>query len=245
MNVSKNNIASRSDNSSTNISWQKIQAELIRRISERIWLPGELVPREIELAEEFGCARATINRAMREMANSGLLNRRRKAGTRVAINPVRKATLDIPVIRLDIESRGASYRYLLLSKKITTPPPVIANRLMLAIKTELLHLKAVHFSDDQPFVFEDRWVNPAAVPEILDVDLENKSANEWLVQNALFTSGDISFSAHNATEKEAEILGVATGAALFVVERLTWLGTLPITSVRLSYSPGFKMHTDL
>jgi GntR family histidine utilization transcriptional repressor len=245
LNSSSDKIASQIDDTSTGISWQKIQTELIRRISERIWIPGELVPKEVELAEEFGCARATINRAMREMANSGLLNRKRKAGTRVAINPVRKATLDIPVIRLDIEGRGASYRYLLISKKITTPPPVIANRLMLAIDTELLHIRAVHFSDNQPFVFEERWVNPVAVPEILDADLTNNSANEWLVQNALFTSGDISFSAHNATNNEAEILGIVSGTALFIVERLTWLGKIPITSVRLSYAPGFKMHTDL
>ncbi|MCP4182796.1 MAG: UTRA domain-containing protein [Hyphomicrobiales bacterium] len=222
-----------------------MQTELLRRISERIWLPGELVPKEVELAAEFGCARATVNRAMREMANSGILSRKRKAGTRVAINPVRKATLDIPVIRLDIENRGASYRYLMLSREIIRPPPFIANRLTLGVDNELLHLRAVHFSDNQPFVYEERWVNPAAIPEILNADLSLESANEWLVHHALFTSGDISFSAHNATENEAEVFGIITGTALFVVERLTWLGTIPITSVCLSYAPGFKMHTDL
>jgi len=203
------------------------------------------LPKEIELAAEFGCARATVNRAMREMANAGILSRKRKAGTRVTINPVRKATLDIPVIRLDIENRGAAYRYLMLSRKVKKPPPFIANRLTLSADMELLHLKAVHFSDNQPFVYEERWVNPEAVPEILDADLSLESANEWLVHNALFSSGDISFSACNATEVEAEVFGIAAGTALFVVERLTWLGTIPITSVRLSYAPGFKMHTDL
>lgn len=227
------------------ITWRNIQTELMRRISERVWLPGELVPKEVELAAEFGCARATVNRAMREMANSGILSRKRKAGTRVTINPVRKATLDIPVIRLDIENRGAAYRYLMISREIMRPPPFIANRLMLGVDNELLHLSAVHFSDNQPFVYEERWVNPVAVPEILDADLSIESANEWLVHNALFTSGDISFSAHNATENEAEVFGVTAGTALFVVERLTWLGTIAITSVRLSYAPGFKMHTDL
>ena len=227
------------------ITWQNIQTELLRRISERVWLPGELVPKEVELAIEFGCARATVNRAMREMANSGILSRKRKAGTRVAINPVRKATLDIPVIRLDIENRGASYRYLLLSSDIRKPPPFIANRLTLGVDNELLHLMAIHFSDNQPFVYEERWVNPKAVPEILDADLSIESANEWLVHNALFTSGDISFSASGATQSEADVFGVSAGTALFVVERLTWLGTIPITSVRLSYSPGFKMYTQL
>ena len=226
-------------------TWQNIQAELLRRISEHVWLPGELVPREVELAREFGCARATVNRAMREMANAGLLNRKRKAGTRVAVNPVRKATLDIPVIRLDVENRGADYRYMLLKREIASPPPVVCNRLSLALGVDLLHLQTLHFADSQPFIYEDRWVNPAAVPDILKEDFADINANEWLVQNAPLTSGDISFSAVNASAREAELLCLPAKAALFVVERLTWLGSLPITSVRLAYAPGFKMHTYL
>ena len=68
-------------NTTQNHSWQSIQQEISRRIAERIWLPGELIPNEVVLAEEFGCARATVNRAMRELASTGLLERKRKAGT--------------------------------------------------------------------------------------------------------------------------------------------------------------------
>jgi GntR family histidine utilization transcriptional repressor len=229
----------------TSPTWRNIQAELIRRIVERIWLPGELVPKEVELALEFGCARATVNRAMREMATAGLLNRKRKAGTRVAVNPVRKATLDISVIRPDVEGRGANYRHMLLERKISRPPLIIANKLSLAMDSKLLQLRALHFADDQPFMLENRWVNPAAFPDILDADFSDISANEWLVQNAPFTTGDISFSALNASQQEAEILCVAKGSAMFVVERTTWLGSLPITSVQMAYAPGFKMHTQL
>ena len=84
-------------------SWQSVQAEVLRRINAREWKPGDFIPNEAELAIEFGCARATVNRALRALAESGLLDRRRKAGTRVSLNPVRKATLDIPVIRYEIE----------------------------------------------------------------------------------------------------------------------------------------------
>ena len=58
---------------------------------------------------EFGCARATVSRALRDLAEAGVLERRRKAGTRVALHPVRRATLDIPVTRQEIEGRGQSY----------------------------------------------------------------------------------------------------------------------------------------
>jgi DNA-binding transcriptional MocR family regulator len=95
----------------------------MRRINERIWPPGELIPGEVELAEEFGCARATVNRALRELADEGLLERRRKAGTRVVRDPVRKARLDIAIIRLEVEGRGMAYRFDLLEEGRGSRPP--------------------------------------------------------------------------------------------------------------------------
>jgi GntR family transcriptional regulator, histidine utilization repressor len=47
----------------------------------------------------LGCARATVNRALRDLAEAGLLERRRKGGTRVPLTPVRKATFEIAIIR--------------------------------------------------------------------------------------------------------------------------------------------------
>ena len=44
--------------------WQAIRDEVKRRIHARDWKPGEPIPNEAELAEEFGCARATVNRAL-------------------------------------------------------------------------------------------------------------------------------------------------------------------------------------
>ena len=70
-----------------------------QRIYSRQWQPGELIPNEADLAIEFGCARVTMNRALRALAETGLLDRRRKVGTRVTLNPITKATLQIPVIR--------------------------------------------------------------------------------------------------------------------------------------------------
>jgi len=218
---------------------------VLRRINDRIWRPGEFIPNEAELAEEFGCARATVNRALRELADAGYLDRRRKAGTRVALHPVRKATLDIPIIRLDVEQRGAAYGYSLIELVRTSPPVRIRSRLRLQDGVEMLHIRALHLANGHPYAYEDRWVNPTAVPDILSADLSAISANEWLVRNATFTRGDIAFSATNAGPVEAEMLSVPEGAALFVVERTTWMRGVPITSVLIAYAPGHRMHTTL
>lgn len=224
-------------------NWQDVQAEVLNRIHSRRWKPGDLIPNETELAREFGCARATVNRALRAVAEAGFLDRRRKAGTRVATHPVRKAVLSIPIIRQEIEAGNQAYSYRLLSRKVRKPPIGVRAQMNLPASCEALHVVALHLADNRPYVSEDRWINFQAVPDILNADLAALSANEWLVANAPFTGGDFVFSALKADRETAERLGVEPGDALFVIDRMTWTGETAITAVRLTYRPGYRMHS--
>ncbi|MFP1633733.1 GntR family transcriptional regulator [Zhengella sp. ZM62] len=225
--------------------WQSVQDEVLRRIHSRQWKPGDTIPNEAELSLEFGCARATVNRALRNLAEMGLLDRKRKAGTRVALHPVRKATLDIPVIRRDIEAKGFSYRYSLISRSLREPPIDVMGRMQTRQGDRLLHVKALHMANGRPYVFENRWINPKAVPDALDVDFETNSANEWLVANIPFEGGDITFSAKTSGPEDARVLDCGEGEGLFIIDRSTWTGGQIITSVRLTFAPGYRMHTEL
>lgn len=226
-------------------SWKGVQLELLRRINEREWTPGSLVPNEAELAEEFGCARSTVNRAMRELAAQGLLDRRRKAGTRVAKHPTSRIVLDIPIIRLEVEQRNAAWRQSLIERTIGAPPISVSSRLNLNTDSKMLHVRNLHFADNHPFLLEDRWMNLDALPGVDKADFNRVSPNEWLIQNAPYTTGDIAFSATNADAELAEILETTEGIAIFVTDRITWNGDVPLTSVRLSYAPGYRMNTKI
>jgi GntR family histidine utilization transcriptional repressor len=109
----------------------------------------------------------------------------------------------------------------------------------------MLHITSVHFADNHPFLHEDRWINIGAVPSVAKVDFAEVSANEWLIQNATYTAGDIAFSASSAEKALAEVLDTTEGAAIFVVDRITWNKEVPITAVRLSYAPGYRMNTKI
>jgi len=226
-------------------SYQDIQAEVRRRIQTRVWKPGDTIPTEVDLAKEFNCARATINRALRELAETGLLERRRKSGTRVSLNPMRKATLDIPITRLEIEGRGQTYRHKLLESQQVSAPDALSAEMNLGRSQMLVHLKTLHMADGRPFMYEDRWINPKAARGILRAKLAEVSANEWLVQNVPISHGDIAFQALGADTDQAAALGVTVGTALFIIDRLTWMGTQTVTKVRLAYGPGYRMVTQI
>jgi len=232
-------------NTPTFRNWQSVQDEVLRRIHSREWKPGDLIPNETDLALEFGCARTTVNRALRSLADSGLLDRRRKAGTRVALQPVAKATLDIAVIRTEIEDRGQKYGYQLIERRELVPPIAVSAAMSTDAKEPLLHIRALHLANDAPYALELRWINPYVVPDALKESFKSMSANEWLLKYAPYTHGEIAFCATAATRDEALVLNCPEQSALFAIDRLTWDNDASVTKVRLIFEPGHQIRTVL
>lgn len=224
-------------------NWTDIRDEIKRRVLDRELLPGAKLPNDQDLAEEFGCARTTVQRAMQDLAQSGTVRRRRKGGTTITLHPITRTTFDIPITRLEIEAAGKEYGYFLVSREIGTSPAHVASSFGLAAPKELLHVAALHMADKKPYIYEDRWIDPSTTPEILDVDLSRESANEWLVRNRPYSDCEVRFMAKKATRHESEMLATDMEEALFVVERTTWINKAPITMVRALGSPGYQIST--
>lgn len=219
---------------------EDIRAEVLRRIRARDWPPGALIPGEEALAEEFGVARATVNRALTALAEAGVIERKKRAGTRVAELPVRRARLEIPVIRLDVLGRGLPYAFRLLADRTQPAPVPVTARLGLPESLPMRYLETLHLAGGHPFVMETRWLNPAVVP-FPPPDFASVSANEWLVTHVSLVSGDIAFTAEPATPREAEVMGVPAGTALLVAERTTHGTDGPVTLARLANMPGHRV----
>lgn len=223
------------------VTFREVKADVLDRIARGIWEPGALMPNEAELAETYGCARATVNRAMRELAEDGIIERKRKAGTRVRMAPVRQARFAIPVVREEIEGQGAAYRYELVSREIKAPPDWLRARLSLPDGVAAVHVICMHFADGRPYQHENRWISLRAVPAARETSFARISPNEWLIAEVPFTTAEISFQAVRATADMAGYLGCAEGEALFQAERTTWLQGQAVTLVHLTHRPGHRM----
>jgi GntR family transcriptional regulator, histidine utilization repressor len=223
----------------------EIKRIVLQRIRLKQWPPGTIIPGEAELAHEFGVARATVNRALQALALEGHIDRKRRAGTRVRPAPLRHARLEIPQLRHEIESAGHVYAYRLVSRSEITAPDWLSERLKLVPEAPVLALECLHFADDRPFQFEERWVNLAIAGDILKADLGAISPSEWLIDAMPFTEAEFCFSAKLASLPVMEHLQIVQPAAVFVSERMTWLGADPITFARMTFQPGYALMTRI
>lgn len=223
--------------------FRDVKRDIRQRILDGTWGPGALIPNEVELAETFNCARATVNRAMRELAEEGLIERKRKAGTRVRLSPVRSARFEIPIVRKEIEARGQTYRYALVNRSAEVAPDALRARMDLSGGDRVLHLTCMHYGDGNPYQYEDRWINLTALPQAAEADFSQVGPNEWLVAEMPFSDAEISFSAVNADDQLAQLMGCIAGDALFMAERMTWWDGQVLTYVRLTFQRGHRITT--
>ena len=186
---------------------------------------------------DFNCARSTVHRALRELAEEGVLERKRKTGTRVAYPTGRSLALDISLVEDEIKATGASYQYQLLERKLAPLPPTVAAHLNRAPGEEALHLLCLHYADRHPYQLEDRWIDPQTVPEAREEGFDKIGPNPWLLRNVPWTEAEHVISADLATGTVASALGLKEGEPVLIVERRTWNAKGPVTTVRFHH-PG-------
>src|SRR5690554_1002111 len=83
---------------------QRILADISARILSGEWPPGHRIPYEHELTSQYGCSRMTVNKALSQLAKSGLIERRRRSGSFVRMPKSQAAILDIHDVRAEVQA---------------------------------------------------------------------------------------------------------------------------------------------
>lgn len=207
---------------------EKIRSDIEARIASGAWRPGFRIPFEHELVTQYGCARATVGKALAALVRAGLIERRRKAGSFVAHPHVHAAVLDIPDIGAAIAERTGSYRFQLLSSRNLMND---GSEKDFAKGVKLRRLAGVHHGSTGPFACEDRIINLDAVPQAGDADFSAEPPSTWLLDHVPWSEARHRISAIGAGPEVSRRLDVPKGTPCLMVERWTWREGIPITFV--------------
>lgn len=184
----------------------------------------------------YGCARATVNKAVHALVAQGLVERRRKAGTFVAAPHVSSAVLQIPDIRAEIEARGQAYRWRRTSRRIQTQRAG-EGETRLETVGPVLAVKGLHFAAATAFAYEERLISLAEAPKAADDDFVEAAPGAWLLAHAPWTEARHEISAINPDPDAAEALGLLRSHACLSLKRWTWRQGAAITYARQIF-PG-------
>ena len=221
------------------LPYATVKAALRKRIARGGWQPGVRLPSERELVLEFGCARMTVQRALRELEEEGLIERRQGSGSYVAeLHPISNL-LQVRDIHDEIRERGHAHatRVCVVARDRADASTAAAMRLPRG--AAVYHVQLVHLENGVPIQLEDRHVNPALAPDLLTRDFTRVTPSHVLFEHAPLTEAEQVVEAVLASAEQARALEVAQGSALLMVSRRT-VSQGAVASVARLYHPGAR-----
>lgn len=220
-------------------AYEQVKTFVKARIHSGQWRPGDAVPSEAVLQQQFGLSRMTVNRAMTELASEGLLTRVRGSGTVVAQWHRISSTLAVRDIHEEVLERGHRHETEVLTLEVVSADVSLARALRLRTGARVFHSVMVHLEDGVPIQLEDRHVNPAAAPDYLQVDFQTTTPTQYLFQCAPLSEARYSIEAALPTRLEAKALGIKHSDPCLVITRCTISGAHVASQGRLVY-PGMR-----
>ncbi len=200
-----------------------LRKRLEEAIEAGVLAPGASLPPERQIAVLTGLSRVTVRNAIQALVEAGTVTQRQGSGTFVAdIQPrVQQSLSHLTSFSEDMARRGASSTSVWLERSICLPSPEETVALALSANDSVSRLARLRMADDRPMAIER-----AALP--VDI-LPDPDAVTGSLYNLLEANGNRpvraiqKISAINLSDSDAEMLGIAEGAAGLRIERVSYL----------------------
>lgn len=220
-------------------AYEQVKAFVKGHIGSGAWRPGDPVPSEAALMQQFGVSRMTANRALRELAAEGMVTRAQGLGTRVAALHRISSRLTIRDFHEEVAERGHLHTTRVLLAQQEDAVPELAASMGLAVGGAVFHTVLIHMENGVAIQREDRYVNPAAAPDYLGVDFTRTTPTHHLLACAPLTEASYTIEACLPTVQEAKDLGIKRSAPCLAMARRTVSGAHVASVARVVY-PGSR-----
>jgi GntR family histidine utilization transcriptional repressor len=235
------NLHTSQDDNSPAALYQQVKKYIARCIANGTWKAGERISSEQELVTRFGVSRMTVNRALRELADQGMVVRVAGVGTFVAEARTQTNLLYIVNLAEEIRHRGHDYQCDVLVVARITASMEIASALQLSTGDSVFHTLCIHRENGIPVQLEDRYVNPQFVPDFMDQDFSLTQPSDYLLRKVPLDQIEHVVDATLPTAEQAHQLEIAAEDPCLVLTRRTWTHgcSHPVTYVRCIH-PGAR-----
>lgn len=239
-------------------AYQRIKNAILDNIHSGKWQAGKAISTEMALAEEFGVSRMTVNRALKELSEERVLERRQGSGTFVTQQQFNHTFVEVRNIAQDLKSANRDYQAQVVSKRGITATMLndglrrkfglekVAKTSELKSATDinasenidseaavLYEVKIIHFADGQPIQFEERWVDALKVPKFIEQDFSVVNTSDYLIAKSPLERGSYTIRALAAPDEIAALLKISPQSPTLVLCRQTYSAGQVLTFVKM------------
>lgn len=129
--------------------------------------PGDTIPTENELMEQYGISRATVRQAILQLVNDGYLRREKSKGTFVTTPPSKFRFIEgLRGFSAEMKQHGIVYESRVIEKDIIAANEKVANRLAIPKGEDVFYMHRLRVVKNVPFLLDRHYVPYKLVPGI-------------------------------------------------------------------------------
>lgn len=227
--------------------YAKVKNAIVKKIKSGDWQADQRVPSEFEIVKALGVSRMTVNRALRELTDEGILVRQQGVGTFVAPKDnankkAHSALSEVHNIAEEIAARGHQHKAELV--QLVRAKASMEEAMNLGVRTNhsIFRATILHYENELPIQLEERVVNAALGPDYDKQDFQHNSTYDYLMSVAPMTEGEHLVEAVMPSASECELLRISADEPCLQIKRRTWSGDQLVTTARLlSPSSRFQL----
>jgi GntR family transcriptional regulator len=204
--------------------YSRIQEYIAELILTGKILPASKIQSEREFSEELGVSRMTVRKAITELVNEGLLERKHGSGTYVSKPKVTYEFTEMVSYVQAMQQRNLSTASQLLEFSEIVASRRLANLLKIEIGNPIYRVALIRFANRVPVILERDFFPCHQFPKLEDWDMEKSSVLDLLTSVYGIKVGRISqtIEAITAVDTVAQQLRVEEGFPLLMLSRIIY-----------------------
>lgn len=201
----------------------QLKEKLLDRIHTQEWKPGDCLPSERALCEEYALSRMTVRQAVSELEREGLVQRIQGKGTFVSQEKLTQPLLKLTSFSEDMRARGFLPSAQTLALERVPASKTVAAKLEVAPGAEVIMLKRLRLADGEPMAIETAYLDNEKCSPIYDQLAQNKSLYQLMKHTLHITLSGARQSIEIAAVQgwEAKLLHMPEAGMVMRTERQT------------------------
>ncbi|MFB4289658.1 GntR family transcriptional regulator [Nonomuraea sp. ATR24] len=186
---------------------------------------GGALPDERTLGRQLGASRNAVREALGLLRQEGLITRRRGVGTTVVMPKYGHGLDRLAGLAETLAGHGTVTNEVRVAEKVAILPDAVAARLEVPAEAGGVRLERVRWLDGLPLSLDTSYLTADVGAAVLAGDLVRRDVFGLIEETTGSRLGraDVAVHAVCADPDTAALLGIAAGAAVFALERLTRL----------------------
>lgn len=156
--------------------YYQLKEAILDEIRKGNYESGSMIPTEKNISDFFQISRTTVRQAITELVQEGWMYRVKSKGTFIAQKKIQQDFMQkLETYEEQMKRLGVVPKTEILEFRVVYAPHIVAEKLQIPEKSEVIYLYRKRFADEVPIVLVETYLPMADCEFIIDEDMQTES----------------------------------------------------------------------